>query len=340
MLSSIMIISIYDDSDWQGVLMRSVTIWVLSLIIFCLNIHVIALFKYSKKDHKCYKRESKYFRNAEKKIFACGLLGTMILFGIYYLISMFLFERGVDMHLPDNLINAGGWRIVLILFYVSVVEYTIIYLIQYFALSQYEKSQFEFELLKLKNSNAETANQLLQQQIKPHFLFNALSTLKSLIKKKPDIAETYLIQLSDFLRASFAHTDTKSGLTRVAEELKICSNYMSMQKVRFGEALHYKVNEKVKSLGEDCKIPTFALQPLLENAIKHNVVTNRSPLFIELTVDDGYFQVSNNIQPKPTVKKSTEKGLNNLRERYRILSKDEIKVEKTASCFTVSLKIL
>lgn len=333
MITSIMIISIYDNSNWNSIMTRALTITILSLIVFVLNIEIIAFYKDPKQ-------KDRNIKNVEKRIFGTGFLCTFLLSIIHYFVSITLMRWGIDLHLPNNMLEPGGGKTMLILFCTSAIQYTFIYLIQIFVLSQHEKSNFELELLKLKTANAETANQLLQQQIKPHFLFNALTTLKSLIRKKPDIAENYLVQLSDFLRASFVHTDASLGLTPVTEELKICHNYMEMQKVRFAQALHYRVDKSLLHCTPEQRIPTFSLQPLLENAIKHNIVTNEKPLYIEIVKKEDWITVSNNRQPKTSIKHSTGKGIANLRERYKIISGDPIDVAKQPTTFSVSIKIL
>ncbi len=333
MLSSIMILSIYDNASWYSVLMRSISIGLLSFLIFYTNARIISYYKRSEGTEGRLK-------NLEKRIFGTGYLCTVVLFAIYHSILAYLAYRGVELHLPKTVKESGGWKMALFIAYVSLIQYTFIYLIQNFTLSQYEKGRIELELLQLKSSNAETVNQLLQQQIKPHFLFNALNTLKSLIKKKPELAEDYLIHLSDFLRASFSNTSADPGLASLTEELAICENYMEMQKVRFGAALHYQVDPELADYGPDYRLPVFSLQPLLENAIKHNVATVEMPLSISLKKDGNYITVTNNLQFKSSIEHSTGNGLTNLKERYRVISGDEILVTKDQNSFSVRIKIL
>ncbi|MCE7070875.1 histidine kinase [Dyadobacter sp. CY327] len=231
-----------------------------------------------------------------------------------------------------------GWRAYVYVPYISLIIYAFIYLIQDFIVHQYEKNRIELELLKLQAINTETTNQLLRQQIQPHFLFNALNKLNSLIKKHPDTAEAYLIRLSDFLRASIVRN--KSGLATVKEELKLCNDYMEMQRIRFGEALEYEVDIDAP---DECLTHTLAflaLQALLENAIKHNELTKQHPLIISIKRKDDYMIVRNNRQQKKTIEPSTGSGLANLRDRYKMLSGDDIVIESTELYFSVGVKIL
>ena len=200
-----------------------------------------------------------------------------------------------------------------------------------------KKVKMEIENANLKLMNAEAINQQLRQQIHPHFLFNSLNTLKSLIKKSPDAAEDYLVMLSDFLRRAISTGN--EHLAKVSDEVKLCIDYLEMQKIRYCDALLYEVHipETVYQSG---LIPAFSLQFLVENAIKHNALTNELPLLIKILYDDDRIIVINNIQPKFTSETSTGFGLTNLAERYKILSGDEIIIRTSDNQFSVSIKII
>ncbi len=199
-----------------------------------------------------------------------------------------------------------------------------------------KKSIIESENIQLKIKNIEAANLKLKQQLHPHFLFNSLNVLKTLIKKQPDDAEAYLKRLSDFLRASVSLDNVNT--VKFEEELKLSMDYLEMQKIRFGNAIQSEID-----IPEEAKIgavPTFSIQLLLENAIKHNAFTIESPLLIKLMYQNGWITVSNNIQNKNTDEDSTGLGLSNLSERYKIISGDEIKIQSNDTYFSVSIRIL
>jgi len=184
----------------------------------------------------------------------------------------------------------------------------------------------------LRMRNIEAANLLLRQQVQPHFLFNSLSTLKSLIRFSPADAEEYVVKLSGFLRSSFAtHV---SALVKVEEELSLCRDYLEMQRIRFGgEALQFSV--AVTGTGF---LPVFALQGLIENAIKHNVLTKERPLWIRIEGDDKRITVVNNLQRRGQVEKGGT-GLLNLQERYKALGGDPVVVEEVENLFSVSINV-
>ncbi len=273
--------------------------------------------------------------------FLSGYLATFIVLVLLHQTNMSLIEKGV---LPASFYDrhefypAESWLYWVHMLVVTFVVFILVYYFHNFILLLFAKGRTEQEISKLKMANFESANQLLRQQIQPHFLFNALNVLKSLIRKYPETAEAYLIRLSDFLRASL--NVSKVDTATVREELKLCEDYMEMQKIRFGDSLHYHVTLEENDRRLDDYLPFFSLQSLLENAIKHNQLTPAAPLRIEVSRLDEWIEVKNNLQPKNFVEGSTGNGLFNLKERYRILSGDEVGIRMTEDEFSVRIKIL
>ena len=201
------------------------------------------------------------------------------------------------------------------------------------------KQQIEHENDRLRLTNLEARHNQLKQQLHPHFLFNSLNTLKSLIKKKPDLAEDYLIRLSDLLRFSiYANTEE---VVPVAKELELCINYLHMQQVRFGEALTFSIDVS-DTLQSGGKLPVYSIQLLAENAIKHNTLTREQPLHIRIKGENGTgrITVSNNMQPKLSIEDGNGVGLSNLAERYRLLGKPGLEISRGQGEFSVTIKVL
>jgi two-component system, LytTR family, sensor kinase len=200
---------------------------------------------------------------------------------------------------------------------------------------QFQKESAELEVEQLKVINLEAQKKMLMQQLQPHFLFNALSTLKSLISENPNNAEDYTVRLSEFLRYSIQAKDR--DLVNVEEELKFAKDYIDLQKVRFGAALHCEIDIPAFSLYQ--KIPVYAIQTLVENAIKHNAFTEKKPLFIHISMAGNRIKVENN---KLTKKQNAPSGtgLQNLNERYKIMEETEISISETETHFTVYLNLL
>jgi LytS/YehU family sensor histidine kinase len=175
----------------------------------------------------------------------------------------------------------------------------------------------------------------LKTHINPHFLFNALASLKSLIRINPQIAESYLMKLSEFLRASISQTN---DLISLQDELQLCNEYIDLQKIRFQEGLIYETDIDPNSLHN--KIPFFALQSLIENALKHNIVSLINPLTIRVEVKGNQLTIINNIQALLTQVTSSNTGLSNLNERMKIQTGQRIFIDKNQHHFKVQLTLL
>jgi two-component system LytT family sensor kinase len=214
---------------------------------------------------------------------------------------------------------------------------TLIIILQNLVILQHKKAQAEIENLQLKANVSETANLLLRQQIHPHFLFNALTTIKSLYKKDFRQGEDYLVHLANFLRVSISNHTTKTTLLK--NEVEFCTDYLKMQKIRFGVALNYSICISKQTI-QSRYLPFFSLQPLVENVLKHNDLTEERPMLITINEENGYLQISNNLQPRKYKEMSTGQGLSNLAERYRLLGEAEIVIKSDNLFFTVSIKIL
>lgn len=219
----------------------------------------------------------------------------------------------------------------------AFINNTIVIVVQNFIILRHEKATADRENSELRIANIESANLLLKQQIHPHFLFNALSMLKSLYKTDVEAGEAYLSHLVNFLRASLAEPQAKT--VSVRDEIKLCHDYLEMQKIRFENALICTIDipEQVLQHGS---VPSFSLQSLIENAIKHNEVTESSPLVIAILYRNGYIRVKNNLQARTYVDTPSGKGLINLIERYKILSSDEVIISQDTKTFSVSIKVL
>ena len=236
-----------------------------------------------------------------------------------------------------NYIPFTDWAFqILIMIFVIASVNSMVLIIQDLVLLIEKKTKIENENIQLKIKNIEAANQKLRQQLQPHFLFNSLNVLKTLIKKQPDNAETYIKRLSDFLRASVLYDNVNT--VKFEEELKLSLDYIEMQKIRFGNSIVFET-----SIPDEAKVgllPVFSIQMLLENAIKHNAFTTESPLHIALTCENGWLTVRNTIQHKGAVESSAGMGLINLSERYKIISGDDIVIKQDDSTFSVRIKIL
>jgi two-component system LytT family sensor kinase len=219
----------------------------------------------------------------------------------------------------------------------SALANTLIVVLHNFVILLHEKAHSDLELSNLKTAHAEAANLLLKQQIHPHFLFNALNTVKALYRNNASAGDEYIVHLANFLRASvFNHAAKVSTLD---EELALLKDYLEMQKIRFGAALNCTITVPPDAL-KNYYLPTFSLQPLLENAIKHNELTEEAPLHVSVLKEEDRIIVRNNLQKKTIHAFSANHGLANLTERYRLWSGDEVIIREEQATFSVSLKLL
>ena len=187
-----------------------------------------------------------------------------------------------------------------------------------------------------KNEKIEFEFQVLKNQVNPHFLFNSFSTLVSLIEDQPEQAVQYTEKLSDFFRTILQYKDQK--VIPVHEELALIESYFFLLKKRFGDNLNLDIylDEKLKKTF----IPPMTLQLLIENAVKHNIISKDKPLFIRIYEDEGRIVVENNLQPKLTAEVSTGIGLENIRKRYKLITQKEILLEKSDQIFKIILPVI
>ena len=176
----------------------------------------------------------------------------------------------------------------------------------------------------------------LKNQLDPHFLFNSLNVLTSLIEEDPDQAQKFTTSLSKVYR--YVLEQKNKDLVSVDEELQFAKTYVKLLKMRFEDSIILDIPEKASD--PEAKIVPLSLQLLLENAVKHNIVNSAKPLHIRIFEDNGHLQVSNNLQEKQVVKKSSGVGLQNIQQRYELLSTRKMEIQKTATDFTVQLPML
>lgn len=200
--------------------------------------------------------------------------------------------------------------------------------------SRYKEIEAENERLK----NIQLENQLyqLKAQLNPHFLFNSLSTLKAMVEDKDENSVEYLINLSEVYR--YFLDNLESHLASIQDELKIANAYFFMLKNRFDENIEISINFNEMTLEK--KIPAMSLQLLIENAVKHNIISRKKPLKISIFEAKGYLFVVNNFQPKRSSEYSTKIGLKNLDDRCKILTNKKIEVETLETEFRVKVPLV
>ena len=186
-------------------------------------------------------------------------------------------------------------------------------------------------------AKTETAKfESLKNQLDPHFLFNSLNVLTSLIGENPNQAERFTTKLSKVYR--YVLEQRNKDLVPIEEELKFAKTYMELLGMRFEDAVKFNIPDIIST--NELKIVPLSLQLLLENAVKHNVVSTSKPLTINIYEEDNYLIIENNINPKEALGKSTKIGLQNIADRYGLITQRGVKIENNNKKFKVSLPLL
>ncbi|MFC0878846.1 sensor histidine kinase [Saccharicrinis sp. FJH2] len=189
---------------------------------------------------------------------------------------------------------------------------------------------------ELKRENLQAKYEVLKNKVNPHFLFNCLNTLSSVIERKPELGSDFVKKLSDIYRYVLEQSDKE--LVSLDVEMKFVKDYIFLSKIRFGNALtfHSTIPEN-----KNIQVVPLGLQTLIENAIKHNIISDDMPLQIELGIEDNFIVVKNNIQKKNIIMPDRKPhGLENLRNRFTYHSDLPIEITESDDFFTVRLPII
>ncbi len=207
----------------------------------------------------------------------------------------------------------------------------------------YEATSFYVQLQRavaekseLERQNVESQLEGLRNQVNPHFLFNSLNTLIYLIPEDGEKAVRFVQQLSKVYRYVLESRDAK--VIPLREELEFLNAYIFLLRERFGENLQVKIEGLEEK--QNAAIVPLSLQMLFENAIKHNVISTGKPLQIDVFAENGHLVVRNNLQKKNQVMDSTGVGLQNIQDRYRMLTDQEVQVIASRQYFTVALPLI
>ena len=224
-------------------------------------------------------------------------------------------------------------------FYILSISIFIILLLVWY--KNRERNKERIQSLKTKSQLLEKEKALVQyeslrQQLNPHFLFNSLTSLSSLIQKDEKAAREFLQQMSNIYRYILKSRDKE--LVPLIEEITFAKTYIKLQQTRFDIALQVSIdiNEEYNYY----KISPVTLQNLLENALKHNIIDIESPLFISITCEDGYLMIKNNLQIKKFVESSNKQGLQNLVTLYGYFTTKRVIIEESNTHFSISIPLI
>lgn len=226
--------------------------------------------------------------------------------------------------------------------FIGIIYYVILALVYYIVIYSVNLQDRVKVESRLREVLKETELNMLKSQINPHFLFNSLNSISSLTITDPAKAREMVIKLSDFLRYSVS--TNSSTFTTLAQEMANIKRYLEIEKVRFGDKLNFSFDLH-KDTCQQHRVPVMLLQPLFENAIKHGVYESTEQVKIEMDCDyhDGFLDIRivNDFDPGARARKGAGLGLNNIRERLRLLYKNDklLTTKAEGTRFTVLLSL-
>ncbi len=200
---------------------------------------------------------------------------------------------------------------------------------------QTDKQESRIENERLKQQSLQNELMALKNQIDPHFLFNSLNSLTSLIREN-EKATNFVKKLSHMYR--YILQSGESDLVSLREELKFTESYTHLIRARYRD--RFSIDIQIDDRYLDLEIPPLALQLLVENAVKHNEISTKNPLTVRIYFKNDALYVENPIQPRTVLKEGTKNGLLNLKKRYVLLLKKEVKVHTKNNTFVVELPLV
>jgi len=254
------------------------------------------------------------------------ILSSLLTFIIVYFIgTKYTDLSSSTLHMPIKLALMYGARVSLFLHTLNAI---------FFYVNAYKTKQLEAEELKRINTQAQL--QSIKNQVNPHFLFNNLNVLSSLVMTDNPDANKFIEEFSTVYRHIL--NSQEKELIELRTELDYIKPYIFLLQKRFPDSISIVLD--IPESYQDWYILPVALQMLIENAIKHNIVSRAKPLQVSITVKDEQLVVKNNLQIKTQVEHSTQIGLQNITQRYKIITGKTINIDKGQNSFSVSLPLI
>lgn len=261
-----------------------------------------------------------------------GIIGstTITLIGLFILracTGIFFYGQTFESFLANETWQGYSFGL-----WVTLTIVTVFHVIYFY--TKYQKNKIKEQ--KVIAGTASAKFDALKNQLDPHFLFNSLNVLTSLIEENPVNAQKFTTSLSKVYR--YVLEQKSKELVTVDEELNFARTYMLLLKMRFEDSIIFEIPDKASN--PESKVVPLSLQLLLENAVKHNMVTTSKPLHIKIYEDGDYLVVMNNLQLKQIVKKSSGVGLENIKQRYQLLSNRKVHINQREKDFAVAIPML
>jgi hypothetical protein len=284
-----------------------------AVIMWYFNIYML-----TRKSKKLQRQQISY-----QKLLKSMLFGLAVMLGLAYIQQLILSH--IDFGPAMLMVEVRGILI-------NLVFYMFLNLLQ----QNYENQHVSMELERFRNDNLSAQYDLLKQQVNPHFLFNSLNTLKAMVETGDGQSVDFILKLANFYR--YTLESRKLDLIHVREEMEILNAYLFLQKARFEDGFIFSselTNEALETL-----IPPFTLQLLVENCLKHNVVSLQKPLRISIYLQDDKIVVENQIQLRNSEENSLGVGLKNIELKYSHLLDRQVEVLNDQKLFQIKLPLI
>ncbi|MFN4763070.1 2TM domain-containing protein [Gillisia sp. Q332] len=270
--------------------------------------------------------------NYKKYRFIFGLLGSVVITLITIFFIRIIHKVSIEGNSYNDFITAEKFQFYFIALLITL--FISLFFHAFYFYKELQKSKINEQ--KIIAGTASAKFESLKNQIDPHFLFNSLNVLISLIEENPENAQKFTTSLSKVYRYVLEQKDKE--LVSLEEELNFARTYMDLLKMRFEDSVSYEVPEILSN--PEAKVVPLSLQLLLENAIKHNAISEKRPLNIHIYEEGNYLVVENNFQKKETLQNRNGVGLQNIISRYHLVSNRKVIIEQNTATFRVKLPVL
>ena len=261
-----------------------------------------------------------------------GFLASFLISGIAIFFLRIVEEVLVEKLSLNEFFNQETVSNYVVAMIITLVVTLFVHLVYFY--KNYQENRVKQE--KIIAGTASAQFESLKNQLDPHFLFNSLNVLSSLIEENPDNAQKFTTSLSKVYRYVLEQRDKE--LVTVQEELAFAKTYMNLLKMRFENSISFELPNDFENA--EAKVVPLSLQLLLENCIKHNIVSQQKPLHIKIYIENNELIVENNKQKKEVLQDRKGVGLQNIVNRYAILTDRKVSVLETDDIFALKLPIL
>ncbi len=283
----------------------------------------------------CYWIERKYpwKINPGKTLIVNIILTIPVSIILIFLVNFGWFSMVFKLNFWQFFLKQGGYWLVVIQLLVTIIITLTLYVGDFFRSwresvkreEQFKRESLSFQFESLKN------------QVNPHFLFNSLNVLSSLVMKDQEKSVQFIRQLSEVYRYVLELKDKE--VVELGTEMRFVQSYVYLQKIRYADNLHVELDPELEKHYLKQVIP-ISVQMLVENAIKHNIVSGDEPLTVRIMVEDGYLVVRNNLQVRTTIPESGSIGLKNIKSRYEYLTEKEFIIVNDGKEFVVRIPLI